>query len=385
MKNSKYTFYMTGIFAIFILLSSLYFLFIYKNNYLEIFTVYYKPAPLIKSDIFTPIQAGRNIVNTPSRKGKFTPEEIDWLNQNMIGDNTGDNISHLNRNFAEITALYWIWKNTTSPYIGMCHYRRFLSLNSNSYYPIVEFPSMRFRHFGIKHLNGFAKEFLRDMELEKKFILPWFATHDILVTEPIRLNTYEQYKKEHIISDLDSALEIIKQKYPQMYDSALQTLQSEDGFYPANMFITRRNVLNNYAEWLFSILLPLYEQKKTELATRNTEQKLAMAYLSERLFTVYLRYQQKYNGLRIKEFPFALASSFFTPPANQEYITLETPNWTDDFLKQSETRICSFNNQYRHCGKFKFLPQNILKIKWDNGGTSYFRHQTKNIFKLKEE
>jgi len=384
MKSSKYTLPILVLFAAFILCAAIYTLFIYKTEYLKIFVVYYKPAPLIKTDIFEPIQGGRAIADTPSRQGTFTKEQIEWLNNNMIGDDTGNNISALNRNFAELTALYWIWKNTKSPFVGMFQYRRFLSLNSNAHYPMVEFPSMRMRHLGIKHLEKFSKIFLRDLELEKKFILPWFATHDILLSEPIRLNAYKQYHEEHVSADLNKALEIIKQKYPQMYDFAVENLNSEEGFYPSNLFITRREILNHYAEWLFSILLPLYDEIKDEVNTRDTEQKMAFAYLSERLFTIYFRYQAKYNGLRIKEFPFALASNFFEPPAGSSVIVLQTNEWQDIFIDQKDGRICSFNNAYRNCGKFEFLPQERLKVRWDNGGISYFRHIQNNEFKIEK-
>lgn len=228
------------------------------------------------------------------------------------------------------------------------------------------------------------KNFCTIWSWKKKYILPWFATHDILVSEPIRVNAYEQYKKEHIISDLDAALEIIRQKYPQMYDSAVKTLHGNEGFYPTNMFIARREILNDYATWLFSILLPLYDSIKEEVAARNTEQKLAFAYLAERLFTVYLRYEQQKHGLRIKEFPFALASDFFEPPAGMPFIILKTPQWQDIFIDQQNNRICSFNNPYRNCGKFAFKPQNRLQVNWDNGGTSYFRHSGANVFELEK-
>lgn len=385
MKNGKLTFFISTLFAVFILSATIYTLFFYKTEYLKIFVVYYKPAPLIKTDIFEPIQAGRTIANTPSRAGTFTNEEKDWLNNNMIGDDTGENISALNRYFAEITALYWIWKNTDSPFVGMFQYRRFLSLNGNAHYPMVEFPSMRFLHFGIKHLEKFSSLFLHDLELEKKYILPWFATHDILLSEPIKVNTYEQYKTEHIISDLDKALVILKQKYPQMYNFAMENLNSKEGFYPSNLFITRREILDNYASWLFSILIPLYKEIKDELPQRDTEQKLAFAYLSERLFTIYFRYEQKYHGLRIKEFPFALASNFFEPPTGKPYIILKTDKWTDTFLDQSDNRICSFNNAYKNCGKYIFLPQNRLQVNWDDGKTSTFRHLTNNEFELENK
>lgn len=384
MKNSKLIFVFTLLFAVFILLGAFYTLFIYKTDYLKIFVVYYKPAPIIKTEIFEPIQAGRAIVKTPSRKGTFTNDEINWLENNMIGDNTGENISSFNRYFSEITALYWIWKNTNTPFVGMFQYRRFLNINTNTYYPIVEFPSMRMLHLGIKHLEKFSINFLHDLELEKKYILPWFVTHDIIVAEPIKLNTYEQYKKEHIISDLDKALNIIKQKYPYMYNFAIENLNSNEGFYPANLFITRREILDQYAPWLFSILLPLYEDIKDDVSKRDTEQKLAFAYLSERLFTIYFRYQQKYKGLRIKEVPMALASDFFTPPASFPFIILKTPQWQDIFIEQKNNRICSFNNAYQHCGKFEFLPQNRLHIKWSDGSSSFFRHSIENIFELEK-
>lgn len=382
MKNSKYTSSSLVFFAVFILCAAFYILFIHKTDFLKIYVVYYKPAPLVETDIFVPIQGGRAVAETPSRKGTFTQEEISWLNKNMIGDNTGDNISDLNRNFAEITALYWIWKNTKSPYVGLTHYRRFFSLNENAHYPMVTFPSMRMRHLGLKHLKGFAKEFLRDLELQKKFIMPWFATHDIILSEPIKANTYQQYREEHVISDLDKALDIIKQKYPEMYDFAVENLNSEEGFYPTNMFITRREILNNYAEWLFSILLPLYEDIKDDVNSRGTEQKMAFAYLSERLFTIYFRYQAKFNGLRIKEVPFALASDFFEPPAGNPFISLKTSLFEDIFIDQKDGRICSFNNEYRNCGKFEFLEQNRLKVRWDNGGTEYFKHHQGYKFEL---
>lgn len=124
-----------------------------------------------------------------------------------------------------------------------------------------------------------------------------------------------------------------------MYDSAVKTLHGNEGFYPTNMFIARREILNDYATWLFSILLPLYDSIKEEVAARNTEQKLAFAYLAERLFTVYLRYEQQKHGLRIKEFPFALASDFFEPPAGMPFIILKTPQWQDIFIDQQKPHL----------------------------------------------
>ena len=57
MKSSKYKLLILSVFATFILCAAAYILFICKTDYLKIFVVYYKPAPLIKTEIFEPIQA----------------------------------------------------------------------------------------------------------------------------------------------------------------------------------------------------------------------------------------------------------------------------------------------------------------------------------------
>mgnify|MGYP000728868957 FL=1 len=52
MKSSKYKLLILSVFAAFILCAAAYILFISKTDYLKIFVVYYKPAPLIKTEIF---------------------------------------------------------------------------------------------------------------------------------------------------------------------------------------------------------------------------------------------------------------------------------------------------------------------------------------------
>jgi len=85
-----------------------------NNREIEIFTFYYIPVPFVPEyGEYTPILAGNN--KKP-------------ISQGFTGDDTGDNISHKNRYYSELTGLYWVWKNTNAKIVGSCHYRRYFTL-----------------------------------------------------------------------------------------------------------------------------------------------------------------------------------------------------------------------------------------------------------------
>lgn len=82
---------------------------------IKILVACHKPGPVYHNDIYTPIHVGKAI-------SRYKDEMAD-----MIGDNTGDNISEKNPYYCELTAQYWAWKNLHDvEYVGFCHYRRFL-------------------------------------------------------------------------------------------------------------------------------------------------------------------------------------------------------------------------------------------------------------------
>ena len=75
---------------------------------IKIMLSYHKPDHLFKDDILTPVHAGR--ANAKKRMDK-DDEKLKWLLENMIGDDTGENISTKNTLYNEMTTVYWAWKN----------------------------------------------------------------------------------------------------------------------------------------------------------------------------------------------------------------------------------------------------------------------------------
>jgi len=187
------------------------------------------------------------------------------LNEDLH-DNTGDNISSKNKNYCELTALYWIWKNSNDDIVGLEHYRR-MFLNDN----IGE----------IGLLN----------EDEILFIL---NNYDIIVPTLFNNKTrtvYQHYVEDHKKRDIELAHNIINSKYPD-YNSSFNQVMNSKYEYGFNMMITRKDILDEYSQWLFDILFDL--ENKIDISKYDEYQKRIYGFLSERLFNVWLKYK-KYN------------------------------------------------------------------------------------------
>ena len=182
------------------------------------------------------------------------------LNNNALIDNTGDNISYKNKNYCELTGLYWIWKNNIfSKNIGICHYRRFFDISN-----------------------------IRISEILKN--------DDFIIPTPIFLgiNIKQQYINCHIDSDWQLMLSVLKEKYSDYYESS-KIIFNNNRLYGYNMFITSQEQLNKYCEWLFDILFEI--EKRNTRILNDTYQNRYFGFLSERLFTLYLLH----NKLKIHE------------------------------------------------------------------------------------
>lgn len=86
---------------------------------IKILVATHKKFPMPKdNDLYLPILVGA--------KKNYT------VGINYQRDDIGENISSKNPNYNELTAIYWAWKNLNAvDAIGLVHYRRLLSTNSN--------------------------------------------------------------------------------------------------------------------------------------------------------------------------------------------------------------------------------------------------------------
>ena len=199
-----------------------------------------------------------------------------------VTDDTGDNISTLNLYLNEVTALYWMWKNTSHDVIGLNHYRRFFTASNDTSFAVEKILS-----------RSQAEEILRD--------------YDIIVTKCKLSRLPVSYWQMMVSgSDIEQFVNEIFRKHiaarqPNYLDAFEQVAQSFTGI-QYEIFITRRKIFDAYCEWLFSFLPDVTDEVFARTNIRqidNPRKYRIISFFAERLMTVWLRK----NRVRIKQMP----------------------------------------------------------------------------------
>ena len=197
-------------------------------------------------------------------------------------DNEGDNISSLNPQYCELTGLYWAWKNLDADYIGLVHYRRYFK--------------------GSKKGND-----LFDNILSYDEVKPLLGKYSVIVPKKRHYyieTLHQHYEHNHYIDELDTAAEIMKEKYPQYMDAYNKSINRTWG-YMFNMMVLRKDLLDEYCTWLFDILFELTNRLNKEGQT-GFEARFP-GRVSERIFNAWLTYKIDSGEIKeseIKEIPF---------------------------------------------------------------------------------
>lgn len=188
------------------------------------------------------------------------PIEVGAINRKChyeLRDCVGENISSLNPIYGELTGLYWIWKNiefNSDDIIGFCHFNKYLRTTNSSLAKVINDKT-----WGVK--NG----------------------------ESLIPHAY--------ISDIKILCEVLLEKDKKLYDTFVSIYNLDGGskpgikIYSGQMFYATKAEFEHYCEFLFNILFEVYN--RIGIVERDKYHSRYIAFLAERLLTLYVQYYDK--------------------------------------------------------------------------------------------
>ena len=265
----------------------------------------------------------------------------DRENIDMLGDDTGENISEKRNSFCELTVQYWAWKNIEADYYGLCHYRRYLSFSDKEYDAnesgqVVE-----------KALSRSACEKYGMLDTEK--MRTKITENDVIVGSSFDIskkgtpkglfNTAKEHWQgwESTLIDKDTLKKlrnIVRDDYAQYLDAFDQYLNQKE-YIGYNCFIMKKQYFFEMCEFQFGVLEKLEKQLDTTLYSENMWR--TCGFMGEILYATYITYLQSkelakvnsqqivyfhYNKRHETLFPFAennnipvvlMSSDFYVP------------------------------------------------------------------------
>ena len=261
---------------------------------LKILTIYHKPSKVINSEYLINIHAGRLVAKEQQLNGKLPLPELKWLEDNLIGDDTGDNISHLNPELNEITALYWAWKNYNQignpEYIGLQHYRRFLRFNN------IDSTNNEVNDKKDHYLPWYGDVYQEKIEEFVKNKLHKFDVyHTVFNTTNVHKNMTvgRFFSQQHVsnyysnqIDFLSETINIIAQTNPELVIN-IEKYLNQPLMYNCNMFIVKKEHFFAMCNFLFPVI-----EKLLLLDTKYCEPRF-IGFLVERLTGAYIYHLQQ--------------------------------------------------------------------------------------------
>lgn len=215
------------------------------NINVKFLIAYHKPDILFKNDMLIPIHVGRALLRKRAEEDETARSNLQFLEAHMIGDDTGDNISLKNSSYNELTALYWAWKNYDKignpTHIGLMHYRR---------------------HFIFKDLENTFNEcndigndyFSYELNFSRESVETILCNNDFIAKKPAKFSSVKDaYLANHRPENLETAITILKELFPQYAASCDKYLNGKDCYY-LNMFVFPKTIFFEYCTYIFSVL-----------------------------------------------------------------------------------------------------------------------------------
>ena len=307
---------------------------------IKIFITYKDRHTVIESSILTPIQTGRAVASE--------------VFKDMIGDDTGENISSRNDKYSELSAMYWVWKNYNKignpEYVGFMHYRRQFVFNETlglpypqwiaSYYYI---PSVREAtpFFSDDAIEGIVPQF--DYLAPKYSVTPFFDIRQEYI-EAIPGSKGEIF---------DTFIQVCRKIHPE-WEEEISKVEKGNVVQVCNMFVMKKELFFNYCNFAFPVLFEL-ERRIDEMKIVTKETRF-LGYMAEKLQTMFmfrLEKEKKYKG--------KLLNCLYIIP-ELSHISSSYNNISSDVSLRLELERIHFpniNNQF----KLSYIMNHLLKFR----------------------
>lgn len=228
---------------------------------------------------------------------------------NMLGDNTGDNISAKKYRYSELTVQYWAWKNQDADYFGLCHYRR--------YFVFKDIENDKTHHKRDQH-EHIQCDYLNQNNEEKfgllntDYMQQVISSYDLLVNKEFDIRKVYTPKGnqrsvllhwkawEGILIPkgiIKRVLSLIEKLYPEYYEDAIHYLQ-EWKYRGYDVFIMKKALFDKYCKFQFDILFEL--EKSIDYSYFSDTMTRVCAYMSEILHDVFIYHVVKSNQYNVK-------------------------------------------------------------------------------------
>lgn len=171
-------------------------------------------------------------------------------------DNTGIHISGKNKQYCEMSATYWVWKNTDHAWKGIEHYRRHLLV---------------------------SPEMLHD-DIDAVLPLPY-------ICYPNTMTQFRRFVGEEVLQAL---LKALQELHPDEYEDYCQILYGQYQ-YTYNLVCAKAEVFDMYCKWFFRITEYMETMADAVPVLASTR---ALSYVAEVLTNLYFMYHQ--DKLKIK-------------------------------------------------------------------------------------
>jgi hypothetical protein len=251
----------------------------------KIYSIFYLPNRVITDDdLYEPLICGN-----------YQGKEV----EKYLTDHTGDHLADKNKVYSELTAIYWIWKNTQQDIIGVCHYRRYYTcIPEPWYHKVKNFVKHPFHtHTRMSPLIYTTNvEKYRKKILNKQELLSILSQYDAILPARriFRYSVKEHYRKYHDLRDLqvlEGVIQDLQPDYMDAYDSVLKG----NVLFANNMFVLKNEEFQRFMSWWFELIFE-FEKRVNTLEYTGYQERI-IGFIAERLLTVWF----KKENLKCKE------------------------------------------------------------------------------------